>query len=54
MTPAELGRHTLLALALIAVAAWICGGVSRRLGQPRVMGEIIGGIALGPSLLGAV
>ena len=54
MTPAELGRHTLLALAIIAMAAWICGGLARRLGQPRVMGEIIGGIALGPSLLGEV
>jgi len=54
MTPAELGRHTLLALAVIALAAWICGALARRVGQPRVMGEILGGIALGPSLLGAL
>ncbi|MFI0352601.1 cation:proton antiporter [Actinomadura sp. 9N407] len=41
-----------LALAVILVAARAAGVVARRLGQPAVVGEIIAGIALGPTLLG--
>jgi Kef-type K+ transport system membrane component KefB len=45
----------LLALAVITLAARLCGGLFRRLlGQPSVMGEIFAGLALGPSLLGAI
>jgi Kef-type K+ transport system membrane component KefB len=36
----------------IIVAARSCGWLFKRIGQPAVMGEIIAGIALGPSLLG--
>ena len=42
----------LLAVALIVLAAQLLGGLLQRCGQPRVIGEILGGIALGPSLLG--
>jgi hypothetical protein len=43
-----------LQVLTILVASRICGLILRRLGQPRVMGEIIAGICLGPSLLKAV
>jgi Kef-type K+ transport system membrane component KefB len=42
----------LLALAVICGCAFVAGAAARRLGQPRVIGEIAAGIALGPSLLG--
>jgi Kef-type K+ transport system membrane component KefB len=42
----------LLATAVIIVTARLAGGLFERLHQPRVIGEIIAGIALGPSLLG--
>lgn len=44
--------HMLLALAVIIVAARALGALLRRFGQPPVIGEIIAGILLGPSLLG--
>jgi Kef-type K+ transport system membrane component KefB len=46
--------HLLLALPLIIVCCVLAGRLARRLGQPPVIGEILTGIALGPSLLGAV
>jgi Kef-type K+ transport system membrane component KefB len=47
---------TLLLLQMTAVllTTLLCGSIARALGQSRVIGEIIGGIALGPSLLGRV
>ena len=42
----------LIATMLIIGAASLGGLVAVRLGQPRVVGEMIAGIALGPSLLG--
>jgi len=42
----------LLDVAIILVAARIMGFVSLRIGQPRVVGEILAGVILGPSLLG--
>jgi Kef-type K+ transport system membrane component KefB len=39
-------------LALIIAAARACGALARRLGQPAVVGEIVAGIALGPTVLG--
>jgi len=44
--------HVLLALALIIVAARGMGALFRRVRQPPVIGEMIAGILLGPSLLG--
>jgi Kef-type K+ transport system membrane component KefB len=44
--------HLLLALAVVIVAARLVGLFFRRFGQPPVMGEVIAGIMLGPSLLG--
>ncbi len=44
----------LLDLALIVIATRTVGALFRRLGQPVVVGEILAGIALGPSLLGGI
>ncbi len=44
--------YVLLALAVIVVVARASGYVFSRLGQPAVIGEVVGGILLGPSLLG--
>ena len=42
----------LLQLIVIVAAARLFGALFRRFGQPPVIGEIVAGIALGPSLLG--
>ncbi|MEA2664001.1 MAG: hypothetical protein QOI11_945, partial [Candidatus Eremiobacteraeota bacterium] len=41
-------------IALTSVAAWLFGAVARFARQPRVIGEIVSGIALGPTLFGAL
>ncbi|MFI1200850.1 cation:proton antiporter [Streptomyces sp. NPDC020883] len=46
--------HLLLALPLIMACGQVAGVLCRRVGQAPVIGEILVGIALGPSLLGAV
>jgi Kef-type K+ transport system membrane component KefB len=43
----------LLDIAVILVVARLLGGLATRVGQPRVVGEIVAGVLLGPSLLGA-
>lgn len=44
----------ILQLAIILIASKIAGGVSARLGQPSVLGKLLIGIILGPSVLGLV
>ncbi|MFH0518983.1 cation:proton antiporter [Streptomyces sp. M41] len=46
--------HLLLALPLMMVCCLLAGRLAQRIGQPPVIGEILTGIALGPSLLGAL
>src|SRR5690348_9004490 len=46
--------HVLLALGVIVVTCRALGRVFNRLGQPPVVGEVLAGILLGPSLLGRV
>lgn len=46
--------HVLLALVVIVATARVCGALVARLHQPSVMGEVLAGILLGPSLLGQV
>jgi Kef-type K+ transport system membrane component KefB len=41
-------------LIVIIVVARLAGLLARRLGQPTVVGEIVAGVALGPSLFGAL
>ncbi|GAA1190411.1 cation:proton antiporter [Prauserella alba] len=49
--------HTLLgvtaALLVIVVAAQVCGRIAVKVGQPAVVGEMVSGILLGPTALGA-
>jgi len=47
-------RVLLLQIVVTLIAAGAIGALARRLGQPRVIGEILGGIILGPTLLGHV
>src|ERR1700684_113034 len=42
----------LLEVIVIVLAAVVAGTIFRRLGQPSVIGEMVAGILLGPSLLG--
>ncbi len=42
----------LVQIAVIMLTARAAGGVMRLIGQPRVVGEMLGGIILGPSVLG--
>jgi Kef-type K+ transport system membrane component KefB len=44
----------LLDIIVILAAARMFGALSQKLGQPAVIGEIVAGIALGPTLLGQV
>lgn len=44
----------LLILAVILIVAKAAGELMERIGQPAVLGEMIGGLILGPSLLGIV
>ena len=52
MTLHEIIPWVFLDIAVVIVAARLMGALFRRLRQPGVVGEIIAGIALGPSLLG--
>ena len=56
--PKRTGEQTfgrlMLAIAAVLLAARLVGAVTARLSQPRVMGEVLAGILLGPTLLGAV
>ena len=44
--------HLVLQIAVILVAARIVGFLFQKINQPQVMGEMVAGILLGPSLLG--
>jgi Kef-type K+ transport system membrane component KefB len=44
----------MLAVAAVVLAGRLLGVAIRRLGQPQVMGEVLAGILLGPTLLGTV
>src|SRR5690242_7525948 len=46
--------YLLVDLVIIIVAARAAGWVARRLGQPAVIGEIVAGIILGPTVLGRI
>ena len=48
----DLAFHVLLALAVVVIAGHILGRLLAGVGQPPVIGEVLSGILLGPSLLG--
>ncbi|MGZ7078779.1 MAG: cation:proton antiporter domain-containing protein [Thermoanaerobaculia bacterium] len=51
---ADVLLDVLLALVVVIVAARICGALCKRIHQPPVIGEVIAGILIGPSLLGRI
>lgn len=54
VTHSDVLLHVLLALVIVIAAARLLGSVFRAIGQPAVIGEVIAGIMLGPSLLGRI
>lgn len=52
MSPAEAGPAFFLAVVVILVVCRLVGMITVRLGQPPVIGEVMAGVLLGPSLLG--
>ena len=53
LTPEQVLGFVLLDIAIILLVARLMGRLANKVGQPTVVGEIIAGILLGPSLLGA-
>lgn len=54
MQTTELSIHFFAQAAVIIAASQGVGRIARRLGQPQVVGEMIAGVLLGPSLFGLV
>jgi Kef-type K+ transport system membrane component KefB len=54
MTPAQLSATFFLQMFVILAICRLVGAIARRLGQPQVVGEMIAGVILGPSLFGLV
>ncbi len=52
VAPVDVVAYVLAALAIILIAARLVGTLFERIGQPRVVGEIISGILIGPTILG--
>ena len=52
MTGPQLSAAFFLQMFVILLACRLVGAMSRRLGQPQVVGEMIAGVFLGPSLFG--
>jgi Kef-type K+ transport system membrane component KefB len=52
LTETEVVAYVLVDLAIIVAVARVVGWLFVKLGQPRVVGEIVAGILLGPTLLG--
>lgn len=50
----ELALKVLPALVVILLAAGVCGRLAQTVGQPRVLGEMVAGVLLGPTLFGQV
>jgi Kef-type K+ transport system membrane component KefB len=50
----DLTFHVLLALAVVLIAGHVLGRLLAAVGQPPVIGEVVSGILLGPSLLGRI
>ena len=46
--------HVLLTLAVVVALGYVLGRWFRFIGQPPVIGEVVAGLCLGPSLLGAI
>ena len=54
MSPADLTTRFFLAAAVILIVCRLVSLLIARVGQPSVVGEMIAGVLLGPSLLGEI
>ena len=54
MSPFQISVLFFLQFAVILLACRLVGALGRRFGQPQVVGEMIAGVVLGPSLLGLI
>ncbi|CAN7162217.1 cation:proton antiporter [Pseudoxanthomonas sp. LjRoot168] len=54
MSTPQLSVYFFLQVGVIILACRAAGALARRIGQPQVVGEMIAGVALGPSLFGAL
>ncbi|HEY0945687.1 MAG TPA: cation:proton antiporter [Opitutaceae bacterium] len=54
MTPFDLSVRFFLQLAAVILVCRVVSALARRVGQPPVVGEMIAGVLLGPSLFGAL
>jgi len=52
MSPAQLSVAFFLQMFFILAVCRMVGTIARRLGQPQVVGEMVAGVLMGPSLLG--
>ncbi|GLY81599.1 cation:proton antiporter [Actinoallomurus iriomotensis] len=52
MNPESVTATVIGDVALVVVVSWLLGTLARRCGQPTVIGQIIAGVVLGPTLLG--
>ena len=52
--PGECMSLLLLQITIVLATSLVCGRLARKLGQSRVVGEIVGGIFLAPSVLGRI
>ena len=52
MSLKEVIPFVFLDIAIVIVAARFAGHLFRKIGQPAVIGEIVAGIVLGPTILG--
>jgi Kef-type K+ transport system membrane component KefB len=52
LAPDEVVAYVLADIAIILVAARLVGTLFERIGQPRIVGEIVAGILIGPTVLG--
>src|SRR5262245_27436047 len=52
--PGRMLSRLLLQIVIVIIVSRVLAALARRLGQPSVIGEMAAGIALGPSLFGAV
>lgn len=54
MADMALATRLFAALAIVLVATTLCGRLAMLVRQPRVVGEMVAGVLLGPSLLGEI
>ncbi len=54
MSNFQISAHFFLQLAFILATCRIVGFLARKVGQPQVVGEMIAGVMMGPSLLGLI